>query len=305
MSNTIHFNKIAGLDKNYEEASDGSIYKKALLFVEGDHKDNKGRSHSFPGDRFLEIVNNTNTEFDKGTEIPFMADHSPKLLDDEGNVKKLGTLCSAIECHTIKEEDLPNPKHKNLIGRLGAFGKVNVTNKINEVVNGTIKLLSPGIDPVKNRLVEISAVAFPAISGLSLYSAQISFGDHGMTSYTEAKEHIEAWEKPQAELQKKFDIFCGTLRAIEAQDEDEEIAFNANNLRRKALEDFAEDLVSYLKISFDEDAGEEDIYNPNPYAPNVIKNLQQDGQQYSQEETNVVNFSEIPKRTKRTRRGVS
>lgn len=304
MSNIIHFSKIAGLEKNYEEAPDGSIYKKALLFVEGDHKDNKGRGHSFPGDRFLRIVNNTNSEFNNGTEIPFMADHSPKLLDDEGNVKKLGTLCSAVECHTIAEDDLPNPKHSHLVGRLGAFGKVKVTNKIQEVINGTIKLLSPGIDPVKDKLVEISAVAFPAIQGLSLYSSdQISFSDHGMTSYTEAKEHIEAWEKPQAELQKKFDIFCGTLRAIEAQDEDEEIAFNANNLRRKALEDYAGDLVDYLKISFDEDTGEEDIYNQNPYAPNVINNQQ--GQQYSQEETNIVNFSEVPKRTKRTRRGVS
>lgn len=286
-----------GLQPKYTEHPEGGIIGDALLFYEGIHKDNAGRKHEVPAQRVNLFAVNTNQDFNKGKEIPLMVEHSKTLIASNGAINKLGKMASPVCCRPIEESDLPNSNMKELVGKLGAFAQVHVLNRLDEVKNKTIRALSAGIDPVKNKFVEISAVAFPALSGASLLFAenryQANFSNHGLTDYNEAKQKIEAWEKPYQDLFKKFDIFAGTLQAIDLQEKSSELDFNTNQLKRRALEQLTEDLVDYLDISFEETTTEENIYNSNPYDLNTVKN-------YSVADDNkVLNFNQSSNRKKR------
>lgn len=295
-----------GLQPKYTEHPEGGIVGNALLFYEGMHKDNVGRPHEVPAERINLFAVNTNRDFNHGKEIPLMVEHSKSLIGSNGAINKLGKMASPVFCRPIQESDLPNANMKELIGKLGAFAQVHVLNRLDEVKNKTIRALSAGIDPINNKFVEISAVAFPALSGASLLFSSFSanFSNHGLTDYNEAKQKIEAWEKPYQELFKKFDIFAGTLQAIDLeQKSSDELGFNVNQLKRKALEQLTEDLVDYLDISFDET--EEDGYNSNPYDPNLYE---QKPKNYSEEKpNNILNFNDQSheRRKKRIRRGVN
>jgi hypothetical protein len=288
-----------GLQPKYTEHPEGGIVGNALLFYEGMHKDNAGRKHEVPAERINLFAINTNRDFNQGKEIPFMVEHSKTLIGNNGSINKLGKMSSPVCCRPIEELDLPNANMKELIGKLGAFAQVHVLNRLDEVKNKTIRALSAGIDPVKNKFVEISAVAFPALSGASLlFSA--NFNQHGLTDYNKAKERIKAWETPHQELQKKFDIFLGTLQAIALEQDSDPIAFNPNQLKIKALEQFTKDLVDYLDISFEEVTKKENIYNSNPYDLNIVKN-----HSVQQQDNNLLNFNQKSNRKKRIRRGAS
>lgn len=302
-----------GLQPKYSDHPEGGIIGSALLFYEGSHVDNAGKAHEVPAERINLFALNTNRDFAEGKEIPLMVEHSKTLIGANGVINKLGKLASPVFCREIQESDLPNPKMQDLVGKIGAFAQVHVVNRLDEVKNRTIRALSAGIDPVKNKFIEISAVAFPSLSGASLlFSArqQANFASHGLTDYNLAKERVEAWEKPYQELFKKFDIFAGTLQAIDLEAESSEFNFNTNQLKRKALEQLTEDLVDYLDISFEETNEEEsDIYNSNPYDVNVVKN------HAAVQHGKVLNFNQTarkkmaPKnsdcRKKRIRRGVN
>lgn len=266
-----------GLTPKYTEHPEGGIVGDALLFYEGIHKDNAGRKHEVLAPRVNLFAINTNQDFNQGVEIPLMIEHSRSLIGSNGTINKLGKMASPVCCRPITEEDLPNANMKELIGKLGAFANIHVVNRLDEVKNKTIRALSAGIDPVKNKFIEISAVAFPALSGASLL-----FSSHGLTDYNEAKQKIEAWEKPYQELFKKFDIFAGTLQAIDLQEKQDDIAFNANQLKVKALEQLTEDLIDYLDVSFDKE--QEDIYTKNAYGTNLINHSKQ-------VEDNILSFS--------------
>jgi hypothetical protein len=289
-----------GLQPKYTEHPEGGIVGNALLFYEGMHKDNVGNPHEVPAQRINLFAVNTNRDFNQGKEIPLMVEHSKTLIGTSGAINKLGRMASPVCCRPIEESDLPNANMKELVGKLGAFAQVHVLNRLDEVKNKTIRALSAGIDPVKNKFVEISAVAFPALSGASLLfsanrNATVNFSNHGLTDYNEAKEKIQAWEKPYQELFKKFDIFAGTLQAIDLEKESSELDFNTNQLKRKALEQLTEDLVDHLHISFEEteESQEKNIYNPNPYDVNMIKNHSETN------DNNVVNFNQTSNRKKR------
>ncbi|MDJ0594429.1 MAG: hypothetical protein QNJ72_31380 [Pleurocapsa sp. MO_226.B13] len=312
----VYFSEPAiGLQPKYSEHPEGGLVGNTLLFYEGKHKDNAGRYHQVPAERVNLLAINTNNDFHQGREIPLMVEHSKTLIGANGAINKLGKMASPVYCRPIEESDLPNPKMKDdLVGKLGAFAQVHVVNRLDEVKNKTIRALSAGIDPVKNKFVEISAVAFPALSGASLLFSAGAYGSpvhHGITDYNEAKEKLEAWEKHYQELLKKFEIFAGTLRAIADLEEKEPLGFNSNQLKRKALEQLTEDLVEHLKISFEETEATSDIYNPNPYEPNLYQGASQQSlssdNKFSQTETdNIVDFNEpTMKRKKRARRGAS
>lgn len=295
----------AGNIVRYRDHPDGGIVGEALIFYEGDHIDNQNRKHNIPAARIHLIAANTNKEFNQGRDIPLKFEHKKSLIDGLGSINEFGKMASAVSCRPIEEQDLANPRLRHLIGKLGAFATVHVLDKIDAVKNKTIKALSAGIDPIKNKFIEISAVSNPSLPGAALLFSSAEnntafFSQHGLTDYEQAWEKVTAWEKPNAELQKRFDVFLGTLQAIALEEEKDNIAFNSNHLKRKAVEGFVEHLIDYLKIDMNElSDGEEDIYNSNPYEPEII--------QHSLETNNVdniVNFSQITTRTKRKRRGV-
>lgn len=296
----------AGNIVRYRDHPEGGIVGEALIFYEGEHTDNQHRKHQIPPERIQLLATNTNIDYNQGRDIPLKFEHRKFLVGDDGGLNEFGKMASAVSCRPIEEADLANPRLQHLVGKLGAFATVHVLDKIDAVKNKTIKALSAGIDPVKNKFVEISAVSNPSLPGAALLFSNTqegtrhealgttnfslvpsayglvpnisNFSNHGITDYEEAWEKVVAWEKPHQELQKRFDVFLGTLTAIANQEDIQTVAFNPNNLKRKALEGFVEHLIDYLKIDMDDrQENLEDIYNQNAYEPEIISNKNNNG----------------------------
>lgn len=146
-----------------------SLAKKALIFVEGIHKDSQGRQHEFTAQRVKTFVDNTNNFIRQGGRVPFQKDHQ-KTQD-----YNIGDVDGELYTKVITEADLPNPKYRHLIGKVGVFVD-NIIGRGKEVVDqisqGLIKTLSPGLDPVTESFIEISATPTPAIIGPALFSKE-------------------------------------------------------------------------------------------------------------------------------------
>ncbi len=263
--NKVYFDSAGGLVSYGSSAKDNVLIKNALLLVEGSHKDNKGKVHEFPASRIQRIIDNSNSSVATGVEIPLMVDHSKELLNG-GELKKLGELDTDhyIECRIIQHRDLPNPKMRHLIGKLGAFGKFIIRNRVRDVETGLIKLLSPGIDLASERIAEVSAVAFPAIHGPALFrAADANFS----ISYAEAKEQYGLTRKIKAEAQESFDIMFRVLTDIDMADPNQMVGITPGALKLKAAADFYADLLQILNLDQEQvEAESEQVTNLDPYA---------------------------------------
>lgn len=272
-SDCAYFDACGGLSPKMEQAADDTLIKNALLLVEGTHKDNKGVVHQFPVQRIQTIVDNTNAAISQGYEVPLMADHSKELISG-GHLKRLGELTSNVECRVITSKDLPNPKMQHLIGKLGAFAKVTVKNRVDDVKKGLIKLLSPGVDLLHERIAEVSAVAFPAIHGPALFqqvgsrksevgsteqdadllpssaidASSLATWASFSLDYDEAKEQAEAIRKQKNQAQDCFNILFGVLQSIDAVPKEQMIGTDPKALKRNALEKFMQDLLKVLDV---------------------------------------------------------
>lgn len=163
------------LNFNISDSGDSfSLAKRALIFVEGEHRDSAGREHSFPPERIKKFVDNTNKFIASGGRLPFQKDHQKTQDFNIGDVE--GELYTKV----ITEDDLPNPKYKHLVGKVGVFVD-NIIGRGKEVVDqisqGLIKTLSPGLDPRTESFIEISATPTPAIIGPALFSSEGGFVD--------------------------------------------------------------------------------------------------------------------------------
>lgn len=172
---------------NFQLNEDGLAYltKKALVFVEGFHTDSQKREHSFSRDRLLQIIKNTNKKIREGVRIPFQRDHKKTQDFNLGDVE--GEFYSKI----ITSEDLPNPKHTHLIGKLGVFVnniKVKSKEAIQQVIEGGISTISAGIDPATECFIEVSATPFPAIVGPALFSQGL---EEDFSILTYSKEYMD------------------------------------------------------------------------------------------------------------------
>ncbi len=273
-----YFN-LGNLTADFEEGQEGSIIKNALILVEGEHTDNNGITHKYSKDRVMQSALNTNSALARGETIPLKANHSKDVRDD------LGEVCSEVECRLITEKDLPNPKHTHLLGKLGAFTKVEIKKNLQDVEKNIIKSLSPGLDVIKNRLVEVSAVSRPAILGMALFSKEASL------SFKEAKAQTEESKKLKDNLQENFDIFWGVIMNILSQDEINLPGNNKENLLINAIDDFSQEITNELGIKKDDTSivDQKQIYNENPYGDTLV-NPNQNNQQFNENDNNVVNL---------------
>lgn len=150
----------------FKKSSEGlQLAGPALIFVEGNHVDSKKRAHSFGPDRIRKIVENTNMFMRKGGRVPFQSDHQKTQQFNLGDVE------GEFYCCPIDESNLPDPKYRHLIGKLGVFVDRLVakgTDAVKAIKEGKIRTLSPGIDPVTEAFVEVSATPIPAIIGPSI-----------------------------------------------------------------------------------------------------------------------------------------
>jgi hypothetical protein len=155
------------LSASFSEIDEGILCKKALVLVAGKHRDNKQRWHEFSEDRLHRIAKNSNAMFQQGTRIPLLKDHN-KTQDSV-----VGDIDSYFEVREITEENLPNPKHKHLIGKLGLFvDNIVVRSKaaIEQAKEGLLSTISPGIDILTDTIREVSFTPTPAIVGLSMFN---------------------------------------------------------------------------------------------------------------------------------------
>ena len=216
---------------NFQENEDGSITKSALVFVEGNHCDNRGRSWNCPSDFVETIVENTNRAFNEGRHIPILKDHT-KTIDAE-----IGVLDAPLEARIITEEDLPNQKHKDLIGKLGVFCDgivLKAKDVVERVKQGLNKTLSPGIDMKNMVLKEISLTPTPAIKSLSLFSeGKDMSGVFTLDDADALSQDDEQLEEEFEDLSKKF--YCVLKNIIQ---NGEELGEEADMMVEKVFADY-------------------------------------------------------------------
>jgi hypothetical protein len=265
------FDGIGGLCQFSEDNPTGELIKNALVLIEGTHKDNQGVVHEFPSERILRIAQRTNAAMSQGYEIPLMSDHSKQLIGADGELKKLGIFVSPFECRVIRQEDLPNPKMQHLIGKLGAFSRVNILNKVNEVRSKLINLLSPGVDLKLERLAEVSAVAFPAIHGPALFAASSTVQD---LSFASVKEEQGTFKRQREDLLEEFEILLQTIQRIQKASPEQLVAVTPEQLLSTAIDEFTAEIKQYFgldNLSQSINQEPESPYNSSPYANELIK----------------------------------
>ena len=181
------------------EEGESSLAKPALIFVEGQHTDSSKRTHHFTKGRIQRIVDNTNEFFKAGRRIPFQLDHKK---DQQNNI---GDVESEFYTKTITKDDLPDPRHTHLVGKLGVFvDKVVAKGKevVQKILDKKITTLSPGIDPATESFIEVSATPIPAIVGPSLFSKNGETEDNIISFETSFLG--EETNKPRAQKGKAF-----------------------------------------------------------------------------------------------------
>ena len=247
-----------------EDQENGVLIKEALLMIEGDHYDSQKRPHKFSRERLLDLVKNTNVFLRSGGRIPWQKDH------DKTQSANIGDLEGELEVRIITEEDLPNPRLKKLVGRLGAFGQLVAKGDdvVAQVMSGRIKTLSPGIDVSTNTIKEISATPQPAIMGLSVFKQHESAANFALTwdDADSAQMEIDELKEEYAEITEKF---WEIATAISQADESVLMGEDPAALLEDAIGVLSERIAGLLGLIPDDmepeemDAGVQGIKDPN------------------------------------------
>jgi hypothetical protein len=247
---------------NFNELEDGSVEKKALVLVEGAHRDSKGRDHVFSQDRIFTIVDNTNSQYNNGARIPILKEHQKHVDQICGDVN------SPFEARIITEDDLPNPRAKHLLGKLGVFCNsmvIKAKDVVEKVKTNLIKELSPGVDVARDVIREVSLVAHPAIQGLALYSMN---GNNALTF-----DEMEHEEGSDEEMREEYDELCEKfytlMQNILGAPEEALGGTDPYQLLEQAFSDFVERLRLLFQIDdgeVAEDEGQGQMATNNPYS---------------------------------------
>ena len=247
---------------NFNENEDGSITKRALILCSGEHTDSKGRKHYFDDDYIFTVAENTNLEFNSGANIPVLKEHN-KHVDSI-----VGSLESTVEARVITEEDLPDPRQKHLLGRVGLFAQ-NVLIKANDAVEkvkqGLARTISAGLDLKDKKIREISLVSIPAIKGMALYS-MMDKGDNGKPM---TFEEMEAYEKDEEWLKEEYEEYAEmlykVLRNIKCCEDMTVSGEQQSELIQQAFLDFSERVSDLMFGDMNEISADDDEPN-NPYS---------------------------------------
>jgi hypothetical protein len=258
-----------------------ALAKAALIFVEGKHKDSMGREHLFDPQRIQKFVQNTNKHLEMGGRLPVQMDHKKTQDFNIGDVESL------LYTKVITEDDLPNKKFRHLIGRVGVFAdNVVIKSKkaIEDVKAKIINTLSPGLDPLTESFIEVSATPTPAIIGPALFSQSgteldniITFemmpdkmgtqpqhkGNGKAFSFEQlrsVKQNVEKKEEEYEELTEDlFEILCSLYNASEEELAAQQVS-NPIEASYEAIEYFLSELEEMFELT--EDGNEDDEEDP-------------------------------------------
>lgn len=177
------------------------LVRSALIFVEGNHTDNKGRSHQFPKEVVTTICNNTNEYIKRGGTVPILYDHNKTAKQVAGSIDE------PLILRPVVESDLPNLVNGNrlgyLVGKLGIFSddvKLKDEDAIRLFANDLARTISPGVDMKTLIIREVSIVPTPAIPGLSMYSTNIS---DDIADFTSASPYLGVYSLEEAIKEKQ------------------------------------------------------------------------------------------------------
>lgn len=250
----------------FESGAPDTITKSALVMVEGQHVDSSKRTHNFDAQRIQRIVERTNDWMAKGGRVPWQMDH--KKTQDAN----IGDLEGGLEVRVITSEDLPNPKLRHLIGKVGAFAQDLIgkgKDVVDDILAGRIKTLSPGIDINADIIREISATPTPAIVGLS------TFKRHDAGKFALTMEEAEADGSQEDAMKEEFEelgeTFWSVVGSIFAATEDELQGQEPQALMMQAIEDYSSRVIELLGVG--DEAGEPYANNLEQIPPNTQTQL--------------------------------
>jgi len=128
-----------------EESEDGLLIKGLPVFKAGQHR----------GDVFSRdyIDRNLIGQFSPDDDVPLQADHSPSFLDTLGFIKNLKREGDFLVADVLLKDD----------------------NAIARWKKGLMKKFSAGIDLMKDKLREVSAVAFPFIKEAAVHTQDVDY----------------------------------------------------------------------------------------------------------------------------------
>jgi hypothetical protein len=266
LNKVAHFNS-GIVNANFTEHEDGSISKKALVLASGNWVDNRGRSHNFSEDRIYKIAENSNSALDNGVRIPIAKEHGKTVDDLVGDVNDLFVV------KEITEEDLPNKKNKNLIGKLGIFCEdmlIRSKDYVEKVKGNLVRELSPGIDIVADKIKEISLVGHPAIPGMSLFSTYDGAQNElqGVYSLDEAEALAQTEDELKEEFMQLSCLFYKVLTNI-LQAPEEELGEEGQMLLEQAFADYElriRGLFGVGEMESDEDGDDYMETEQSPYS---------------------------------------
>lgn len=245
MGKVIYFNSDISTSESQLEVQDvDKLVRRGLIFYAGNHTDSKSRGHSFPEDRVIQIVENTNRLIEQGQAIPVLKDHN-KTVDSA-----CGHIEAPLEARLITKADLPNPRATALIGKLGVFCDAVVLkgkDVISKFVSGAVKTVSPGIDITTNTMRELSLTPVPAIAHLSLYKRGDATIDNANFAFT--FDELEADGEEMNQMQEQYEDLTEKLwmllMNIQQADEEELAQMQADPqmLMEQAISDFTDRLM--------------------------------------------------------------
>lgn len=166
-----------------------NLIKTALIAVEGTFKDSNSTPHVFTSDRLNKIADFTNKALETGNIIPVCLDHNKSVHTTVG---RLGENAAAFT-KVIEEQDLPNPKARHLLGKVGLFLSdvvIQTFDAVEKVANKIVTSVSMGLnlDPADHRVMELSLVPIPAIPHMGLFKK----GDVGISD--DSLNNAFTWE---------------------------------------------------------------------------------------------------------------
>lgn len=239
----------------FDSGEEDSIVKEALLMVEGIHIDSKKRRHQFPRERIQRIANNTNNFVASGGRVPWQQDHKKDQSSNLGDLLEDG-----VELRVITPQDLPNPRSKHLLGKLGIFGKLigRGADVVSQVVAGRVKTLSPGIDVATDTIKEISATPTPAIVGLSTFAL----------SWEDIEQEGEEIAQQREDYDELCDKFWDLIQGIQMSGEEELQGSNPTDLMFGAVDGFAQRLTDLLGLNEQQEEEQEGTAQPQQMGGN-------------------------------------
>jgi len=264
----IHFEGNSSFLSEFSQTGNGTVTKDALLMVEGNLPDSKGRSHNFTAQRLTEIASNSNGLVSKGVKIPLVLEHEKTASATVGNLND-----SKFYVKELTEEDVKkiNPRATDLIGKTALFAKnilVKTPEIVSKVLDGTASSVSMGLDLLTEAIREVSLVGIPSYEYASLFSKYDKKNANFALTWEDDfnRDTLQEMEEKYEEFSEQcWDYLANIYNANDAELEGRD----PEELINETLYGFVERVKTLLGISVADDNMSGGV-NGAPLAPNEL-----------------------------------